>query len=169
MEDLSEGIVQQYAEHLQKRASSAVLSLVVGGTIAGAALGALPGLLSHSVISPGTNYFAVLLGAIAGGFLGRTIGERRALGLRLQAQMALRQLQPESRFVKAPAAPVARPAAPAPVSPAAEAPLAPPPPPALRAPVPDQAAEPASPATAAVAPQVGPPAASLPPLSATSP
>ena len=99
---------------------------------------------SHSVISPGANYFAVLLGAIAGGFLGRSIGDRRAHGLRLQAQMAIRQLKLESRFVTASAAPAARPAAPAPVSPAVTAPaavpapvtVAPPVPPAVRAPAP---------------------------------
>jgi hypothetical protein len=111
MTDLNEGIVELYAEHLLKKASSAVLSLAVGGAIAGAATGAVPGLLSHSLISPGANYFAVLLGAIAGGFLGRSIGEKRAVGLRLQAQMALHQLQVENRLV---AAPVARPVAPAP-------------------------------------------------------
>ena len=118
MEDLNEGIVEQYAEHLLKRASSLVVSFTVGGVIGGAALGAAPGFLAHSLIPGGTKYFAVLLGAIAGGFLARTIGDRRALGLRLQAQMTLRQLQLESRFVTAPAAPAARPAAPAPVSPA---------------------------------------------------
>src|SRR5580765_468705 len=114
MTDLNEGIVEQYAEHLLKKASSAVVSLVVCGTFGGAVLGAVPGHLGHSVISSGANYFAVLLGAIAGGFFGRSLGERRALGLRLQAQMALRQLQLESRAVQAPTAPVARPVAPAP-------------------------------------------------------
>ena len=125
MEDLNEGIVEQYAGHLLKRASSLVVSFTVVGVIGGAALGSAPGFLSHSLIPAGTKYFAVLLGAIAGGFLGRSIGDRRALGLRLQAQMALRQLQLESRFVTAPAAPAARPAAPAPVSPAVTAPAAP--------------------------------------------
>ena len=144
MQDLNEGIVEQYAAHLLKRASSVVVSFTVAGTIGGAALGAAPGLVSHTVISPGANYFAVLLGAVAGGFLGRSIGDRRALGLRLQAQMALRQLQLESRFVTAPSASAARPAAPAPVSPAVTAPaavpapvtVAPPVPPAVRAPAP---------------------------------
>jgi hypothetical protein len=121
MTDLNEGIVELYAEHLLKKASSAVLTLAVGGAIAGAATGAVPGLLSHSLISPGANYFAVLLGAIAGGFLGRSIGEKRAVGLRLQAQMALHQLQVENRLV---AAPVARPVAPAPVPAPAPAPVA---------------------------------------------
>ena len=168
MTDLNEGIVEQYAEHLLKKASSAVVSLVVCGTFGGAVLGAVPGHLGHSVISSSTNYFAVLLGAIAGGFFGRSLGEKRALGLRLQAQMALRQLQLESRAVQAPAAPVARPVAPAPAPapaaapfPVAAAPVAvppvflPPPAPAPVAPAP-------APAVAAPAPVAPPAPAPLP-------
>jgi hypothetical protein len=170
MEDLNEGIVEQYAGHLVKRASSLVVSFTVVGVIGGAALGAAPGFLSHSLIPAGTKYFAVLLGAIAGGFLARSIGDRRALGLRLQAQMALRQLQFESRFVTAPAAPAARPAAPAPVSPAVAAPpavpapvtVATPVPPAVRAPAPPASPAPAAPAPAAPAPSVSPPAVPSP-------
>jgi hypothetical protein len=183
MEDLNEGIVEQYAGHLLKRASSVVVSFTVVGVIGGAALGAAPGFLSHSLIPGGTKYFAVLLGAIAGGFLARSIGDQRALGLRLQAQMALRQLQFESRFVTARTAPAARPAAPAPVSPAATAPA---PPAALPAPAPAPAAAPvAAPAAAPVPPAVRAPAPvssapagprlvepsapALPPLSAVRP
>jgi hypothetical protein len=169
MEDLHEGIVEQYAGHLLKRASSVVVSFTVVGVIAGAALGSAPGFLSHSLIPAGTKYFAVLLGAVAGGFLARSIGDRRALGLRLQAQMALRQLQLESRFVAAPAAPVARPAAPAPVSAAVTAPAAPAPaatvaapvPPAVRAPAPVSPA-PGRPAPAAPAPPASPPVVASP-------
>jgi hypothetical protein len=168
MTDLNEGIVEQYAEHLLKKASSAVVSLVVCGTFGGAVLGAIPGHLGHSVISSSANYFAVLLGAIAGGFFGRSLGEKRALGLRLQAQMALRQLQLESRAVQAPAAPVARPVAPAPAPapaaapfPVVAAPVAappvflPPPAPAPVAPAP-------APAVAAPAPVAPPAPAQLP-------
>ena len=181
MEDRNEGIVEQYAGHLLKRASSVVVSFTVVGVIGGAALGVAPGFLSHSLIPGGTKYFAVLLGAIAGGFFARSIGDRRALGLRLQAQMALRQLQFESRFVTAPAAPAARPAAPAPVSPAVTAPPAPPSaapvPPAVRAPAPVSRAPAAAPSPAAVRPEapvagphlVQPSAPALPPLSAVRP
>src|SRR4051812_38444220 len=133
MTELNEGIVELYAEHLLKKASSAVLTSTVAGVIGGAILGAVPHLLSHSIVSPGTTYFAVLLGAISGGFFGRSLGEKRAVGLRLQARMALRELELESRAVQAPAAPVARPVAPAPAPlpapapvPVAAAPVAPP-------------------------------------------
>jgi hypothetical protein len=167
MQDLNEGIVEQYAAHLLKRASSVVVSFTVVGTIGGAALGAAPGLLSHSVISPSANYFAVLLGAVAGGFLGRSIGDRRALGLRLQAQMALRQLQLESRFVTAPSAPAVRPAAPASVSPAAAAPPAAPAAPATPAAPAVSAPSTSAPAPARPAAAPAPPA-SPPALSATA-
>ena len=184
MEDLNEGIVEQYAGHLLKRASSVVVSFTAVGVLGGAALGTAPGFLSHSLIPGGTKYFAVLLGAVAGGFLARSIGDRRALGLRLQAGMALRQLQLESRFVTASAAPAARPAAPAPVSPAIAAPppvpapvtVAAPVPPAVRAPAPTPVAAPSPSAVrieapvAAVTPVgprlVQPSAPALPPLSA---
>ena len=170
MTDLNEGIVEQYAEHLLKKASSAVVSLVVCGTFGGAVLGAIPGHLGHSVISSSANYFAVLLGAIAGGFFGRSLGEKRALGLRLQAQMALRQLQLESRAVQAPAAPVARPVAPAPAPAPAAAPF-----PVATAPVaappvflPPQAPAPVAPAPAP-APAVAAPAPVAPPTPAPAP
>ena len=77
MADPGEGIVELYAEHLARKAASVVVTLAVTGAVAGAVLGAVPGLLTHSIISPGANYFAVLLGAIAGGFLGRSAGEKR--------------------------------------------------------------------------------------------
>jgi hypothetical protein len=166
MEDLNEGIVEQYAEHLLKQASLAVASFTVAGVLCGAALGAAPGFLSHSLIPSGTKYFAVLLGLIAGGILGRSLGERRGLGLRLQSQLALRQLKLESRFVLASAAPAARPAAPAPVSPAVAAPAAPPVP-APAAPVAAQAIPPAvralapAPAAAPAAPQAAPSAPAI--------
>jgi hypothetical protein len=165
MEDLNEGIVEQYAGHLLKKASSVVVSFTVVGIIGGAALGAAPGFLSHSLIPGGTKYFAVLLGAIAGGFLARSIGDRRALGFRLQAQMALRQLQLESRFVTAPAPPTARPAAPAPastVTPAQAAPVQAPP--AVRPPVPAAPAV-SPPSTPTPAPAQAAPAAPAPPAS----
>jgi hypothetical protein len=122
MTDLNEGIVELYAEHLLKKASSVVVTFTVVGAISGAVLGGVPGLLSHSLISPGANYFAILLGAIAGGFVGRSLGDKRAVGLRLQGKMALHQLQVESRLVAPTAAQGPRSAAPAPAPVAAHAP-----------------------------------------------
>jgi hypothetical protein len=132
MTELNAAIVEQYAEHLAGKASSSVLSFGLVGAAGGAALGAIPGHLSHSLLAHGVNYFAVLLGALAGGIAGRSLGEKRAVGLRLQGQLALRQLQVEQLLLqRAPAvAPVAPPVsapAPAPVpvpAPALVAPLA---------------------------------------------
>ena len=105
MADLDEGIVELYAEHLTRKAASIVVTMAVGGAIGGAVLGTIPGLLSHSVIAPGANYFAVLIGAIAGGFLGRSMGEKRAVGYRLQAKLALHQAEATRRVAPVAARP----------------------------------------------------------------
>jgi len=120
MTDLNEGIVEQYAEPSEE-ASSAV-SASWSADVWRAVLGAVPGHLGHSVISSSANYFAVLLGAIAGGFFGRSLGEKRALGLRLQAQMASPTPARKPGGAGA-AAPVARPVAPAPAPAPAAAPF----------------------------------------------
>ena len=134
MTEPNAAIVEQYAEHLSGRAASSVLSFALVGTAGGAALGAVPGHLAHSLLANGVNYFAVLLGALAGGIAGRSLGDKRATGLRLQAQLALRQLEVEQLLLRrAPVAAAAPAPAPAPVAPApapalvplAPAPLAP--------------------------------------------
>jgi len=184
MADLNEGIVEQYAEHLLQKAASVVRTWTVLGALGGFALGAAAGLLSHSVIADSVVYFAVILGGIAGAFAGRGFGETRAVGFRFQAQMALRQLQIESRLVAPPARaaaqppvtaqpPVAAPVAPAPVAPApvAPAPVAPPPPvapaPVYAAPPPVEA--PAVAPAPLAAPPVAAPAPVAPPLIAPAP
>jgi hypothetical protein len=124
--DLDESIVRQYADHLLAKAGSVVRNWTVGGVVFGAVLGVIPALLEHNFIAHGAaGKFAVVLGAIAGGIAGRTLGEKRALDLRFQAQMSLRQLEVEHRLVArgpargAPAAvappPVSAPVAPAPI------------------------------------------------------
>ena len=70
MTEPNAAIVEQYAEHLSGKAASSVLSFALVGTAGGAALGAIPGHLSHSLLANGVNYFAVLLGALAGGIAG---------------------------------------------------------------------------------------------------
>src|SRR5438128_12035593 len=110
MTEPNAAIVEQYAEYLSWRAASSVLTFALVGTAGGAALGAIPGHLSHSLLANGVNYFAVLLGALAGGIAGRSLGDKRAVGLRLQAQLALRQLQVEELLLRrAPSAVAAMP------------------------------------------------------------
>ena len=128
MTEPNAAIVEQYAEHLSGRAASSVLSFALVGTAGGAALGAVPGHLAHSLLANGVNYFAVLLGALAGGIAGRSLGDKRATGLRLQAQLALRQLEVEQLLLRRAPVAAAAPPAPAPVAPApapALVPLAP--------------------------------------------
>jgi hypothetical protein len=190
MTESNAAIVEQYAAHLSSRASSALVSFGLVGVAGGAALGAVPGHLSHSLIAGGVNYFAVLLGAVSGGIAGRSLGEKRAAGLRFQAQLALRQLQveerlfqlvaqpaavatpasvppftnstpPEPMFVPAPAPPVLQPTAPPVVAPAPVSLAPPPPPPPLPPPAPVSVT--ASAAQVAVRPLEQAPA--LPPLS----
>ena len=136
MTEPNAAIVEQYAEHLSGKAASSVLSFALVGTAGGAALGAIPGHLSHSLLANGVNYFAVLLGALAGGIAGRSLGDKRAIGLRLQAKLALRQLQVEELLLqRAPSAaaampPLSSPAlAPVPIPVAAPALVPPPAPP----------------------------------------
>src|ERR1051326_6072258 len=99
MADLHEGIVQQYAEHLLAKGSSVVRTWTVVGAIGGLLLGAVAGVFSPSGTAHSAGYLAFVLGGIAGAFAGRGFGESRAAGLRFQAQMAIRQLQIESRLV----------------------------------------------------------------------
>src|SRR3954451_22974876 len=143
MADQSEGIVQAYAEHLARKAGSVVVTFAVGGTVAGAALAFIASKMPGGLINPGVRNFAILLGAIAGGFLGRSIGDKKAAVLKLQAGLALHQAQLAQKLA-------ARPFAPAPVAqaaPVAPAPVAP-------GPVPPEPVEPApvAPAPAAAAP-----------------
>jgi hypothetical protein len=180
MTEPNAAIVEEYAEHLNGRAASSVLSFALVGVAGGAALGAIPGNLSHSLLAHGVNYFAVLLGALAGGIAGRSFGDKRATGLRLQGQLALRQLAVEQlllqrSLVAAPAAVSAPAPAPAltapapppervfvpPVAPPSLQPVGPTAPPAVApAPAPLEAAPPlpaAAPAPVPVAPAPPPP------------
>src|SRR4051794_10447577 len=168
MADQSEGIVQAYAEHLARKAGSVVVTFAVGGTVAGAALALIASKMPGGLINPGVRNFAILLGAIAGGFLGRSIGDKKAAVFKLQAGLALHQAQLAQKLAGRPAAqapvpqapvphvPVAQavPAAPAPVAPAPVAPA-----PVAPAPV----AVPPAPAPTAVAPVAPAPAPAMAP------
>src|SRR4051812_40219908 len=114
MADQNEGIVQAYAEHLARKAGSVVVTFAVGGTIVGAALAFTASKMPGGLINPGVRNFAILLGAIAGGFLGRSIGEKKAAVFKLQSALCLHQAQLAQKID-------ARPTAPAPVAPPAPA------------------------------------------------
>ena len=90
------GLIEQYAQYLEHKASGVVLRLAVLGALVGAALGGFP-LFQHAnaLVPHHLAYATLLLGAAAGAYLGWSLGERRAVDLRFQAQLALRQLQVE--------------------------------------------------------------------------
>jgi hypothetical protein len=93
MVELDAAIFHQYAEYLWRRAGRIVARWAVVGGLFGGALGAV-------MLSPWADwplqhrdaYLLMALGAISGAVLGRSIGSARALGLRLQAQLAQHQL-----------------------------------------------------------------------------
>ncbi len=85
-------IVDLYAAHLARKASGIVNRWMVVLGLACAGLGAVP--LSSWADWPITHraaYGTVVLGLLAGGILGRSIGSSRASGLRLQAQLVVHQ------------------------------------------------------------------------------
>jgi len=143
-------IFEQWAKHLEAKASGLVMASMVGGGLMGAALGGVPLLrLSNAVVPHHLGYATLLIGAAAGAYLGWSFGQRRGTGLRLQAEVARRQFQVEQSLIRrmmqlAPTPPVQQPPVPmpapvpAPVAPppVVHAPVAPPPPPPAPAPVP---------------------------------
>lgn len=161
-------IVELYAAHLAGKAAGIVNRWIVGVGLVCAGLGAVP--LTSWADWPITHraaYGTVVLGALAGGILGRSIGSSRASGLRLQAQLVVHQDELERTalaVVRAAGHPQAAPVAPAPAAAPAttEPPLtapapapAPAPVPVVRISVPAQGPAPAY-AAAAVAPQAAP-------------
>jgi MFS family permease len=142
MSELDPTVVQRYAEHLLGRASGIVTRWTVVGSVLGAVAGGVQ--LSSWASWPVPHrevYLLIVLGAFAGGFLGRSLGDRRSTGIRLQALLAQHQLAFE-RSALAPPPPVQPVAPPPPVQSVAPVhPLAPPPavaaaPPPVSAPAP---------------------------------
>jgi hypothetical protein len=129
-------IFEQWAKHLESKASGIILASTVAGGLVGAVLGGVPLLhISNGVVPHHLGYATLLIGAFAGAYLGWSFGQRRATGLRLQAEVARRQFQVEQSLIRrmmqlAPAPPAHRAPAPAPVSAPAPAPAPLPPPPA---------------------------------------
>src|SRR4051795_13703429 len=114
MANETNGIIEQYAAHLEAKAARVVLRLTVLFGLGGAVLGGFPLFYkSHAVVSGHMGYATFLLGAVAGAYLGYTFGDRKALDFRMQSRLALHQLQGEQSLIRSVAA--APPRAPAPV------------------------------------------------------
>jgi hypothetical protein len=145
-------VIERHAAALHQKAGSRVARFTFFGFLIGTVIGAstvvAPMVSSvHSLLPHRFAYAAIVMGAAAGAYLGYLVGQSRAVALRLQANLAVHQLEigralhrfealrvplPAAASLPAPA-PVSAPApAPAPVAPPAPAPVVslPDPPPA---------------------------------------
>jgi outer membrane lipoprotein SlyB len=91
------GLIQEFAQRLYRQAGSIILSSTLLGLFGGALVGGVGSALvkaqAHIVI-------AVIIGAAIGGFWGFARGKERAFKLKLEAQVALCQLQIEKNTKK---------------------------------------------------------------------
>jgi len=154
-------VIERHAAALHQKAGSRVARFTFFGFLIGSVIGAstvvAPMVSSvHSLLPHRFAYAAIVMGAAAGAYLGYLIGQSRAVALRLQANLAVHQLEigralhrfealrvplPTAASLPAPT-PVPAPApAPAPVA-AAPAPPEPAPAPVVSLPEPLPAPEP---------------------------
>ncbi len=94
MDEPDAAVFHRYAEYLWRRAGGIVTRWTLGGAVLGGALGSV--MLTSWANWPVPHrqaYLLVVLGAVAGCVLGRSLGVTRALGLRLQAELARHQLE----------------------------------------------------------------------------
>src|SRR5579864_9843166 len=145
-------VIERHAAGLHKKADSRVFRFSLFGLLLGGLLGATPVIAPlvshvHSWVPHRFAYAAAVFGLAAGGYLGFLIGQSRAVALRLQASMAVHQVElgrilhrVEAMRLPLPAAaslPTPAPApAPAPAPPVAAAPPVPAPVASFPAPVP---------------------------------
>jgi hypothetical protein len=90
--------IERHALALHKKAGSRVARFTVFGVLIGTALGAsaiiAPMVSSvHSLLPHRYAYAAVVMGAAAGAYLGYLMGQSRAVALRLQANVAVHQVE----------------------------------------------------------------------------
>jgi hypothetical protein len=169
-------LIERYATGLHQKAGSRVLRFTLLGLLIGGILGATPRVAPlvshvHSWVPHRFAYAAIVFGLAAGGYLGFLIGQSRAVALRLQASLAVHQVELGRMLHRVEALRLPLPAAaslptPAPVLAPAPAPVAPPvPAPVAALPAPPPVA-PAPPPVmpAAVQPMPVPQLAAVPPV-----
>lgn len=94
MDDRDAAVFHRYAEYLWRRAGGIVLRWTIAGAFVGTLLGSVMFTSwANWPVHHRQVYLVVLLGAVAGCVLGRSLGVTRAMGLRLQAELAQHQLQ----------------------------------------------------------------------------
>src|SRR5919202_1320943 len=119
-------IIEQFARNLYRKAELVTTGSIVAGGVIGAAFGAVPltSLGESWPISRTFGFATFMLGGLVGAAGGYVIGDARAFGYRLHAQVAICQIQIErttsetARAVETIAAAFARPAVQAPAPPA---------------------------------------------------
>jgi hypothetical protein len=84
-------IIRSFANALYRRADEIVLM----STIIGALIGAAFGFAVLAVLSSSVGMVAMLLGVVGGGYFGRRRGIAKTFQLRLEAQLALCQVELE--------------------------------------------------------------------------
>jgi hypothetical protein len=84
-------VIVQFAERLYKQSGSFAATYAVLGILVGAGVGAAGG----SSLG-GAALVVMAIGAVVGGAVGFSIGQQKAFALRLQAQVALCQVQIEA-------------------------------------------------------------------------
>jgi hypothetical protein len=96
MAEFDPTVIERHAAYLYRRATALMRGSMVFGAALGAAVGAYP--LTHWSHWPVPHMFGaatLLFGLLAGGLIGYVIGDFRAEGERLRAQLVLHQLQLE--------------------------------------------------------------------------
>lgn len=94
MDDRDAAVFHRYAEYLWRRAGGIVQLWTAVGAVIGALLGSVMFTSwANWPVHDRQVWLVVMLGAVAGCFLGRSLGVTRAMGLRLQAELAQHQLQ----------------------------------------------------------------------------
>src|SRR5579864_6763949 len=96
MAEFDPTVIERHAAYLYRRAAALTRGSMVVGAAFGAAAGAYPLTpWSHWPIPHMFGVATMLFGALAGLVIGYAVGDSRATGVRLQAQLVLHQLQLE--------------------------------------------------------------------------
>lgn len=83
-------IIRSFANELYKQSSIIVLQHTISGVIVGSILGLIISSMLQIIVLP-----LAVIGGIVGGFLGSILGNAKAFMLKLQAQLALCQVEIE--------------------------------------------------------------------------
>jgi len=86
------GVIQEFAERLYKQAASIIFTSALMGVLGGGVIGVAVAIAAQARQNLST---AAIIGAILGGLVGFSRGRERAFKLKLEAQVALCQVQIE--------------------------------------------------------------------------